>query len=164
MAHIGRCDIRDRLTDRHATRCRAIQQRDRWAFADRHRFPGVTAQARQRHRDIADRHLPGSDQRIAADEATDAAVADGHEESLVGNRRQPQQSFERLRRIDAAHVESTACAGAALRLAPHPRWLAEQRRHRHVDRVLTEMRIVHQQLAVAGGASYHGAGAAFATA
>ena len=124
----------------------------------------MTAKRRQRHRDVADRQLPGPDQRIAADQAADRAIPDGHQESLIGDRRQAQQPFERLGRIDAVRSEIIARRHGALRLAPHSRRLAEERRDRHVDRVVAKARVVHHKLPIAGRAADHRGRAAFAPA
>ena len=90
--------------------------------------PAMRLVVGERHRDVAHRHLPGTDQLIAADQAADGAIADGDEEGLVGHRRQAQHAIQRLAQIERGAVEaaraarqrcatSRACA-AACRAAP----------------------------------------------
>ena len=103
--------------------------------------PCVVPVVAERHADIGDRHLPGTDQLIAADQAADGAIADRDQKGLVGDGRQPQHAIQRLaqvhgrefavdrrRRRDAAHV------------AAHARRLAQQRVDRHVHGVGAEQR------------------------
>ena len=91
-AHVGRRDVRDRLSDRDATRGRRVEERDGRPFAERHRLSGRARVTRSRDGDVANRHLPGPDQRIAADHAADAAIADRDQEALVRDGRQAQEA------------------------------------------------------------------------
>ncbi len=114
--------------DGHAAGSSGIEQRERRALAHRHRLAVLREVVAHGHGDVADRHLPGPDQRVAADHAADRAVADRDQEGLVGDRRQPQQPERRIAHVDATAIEVVARARQAPHVARHARRLAEQRR------------------------------------
>ena len=97
--------IGQRLADRHSSRSRPIQHRQRRALAQRHGFAGLGIETGGGHRDIADRDLPRSDHLIPAHQPGHRAVADGDEKALVGHRREAQHARHRLVEVDAVQVE-----------------------------------------------------------
>ena len=129
-------EVGDRLADGHPRGGGGVQQRQRRAFADRHRLAGHAAESGERDGAIGDRHLPRSDQLIAHGQPADAAVADGDQE-LFGS--------------DHRMGEHTQCGVVQVQPAPGQRWphrrrgapglavhlggLAEQHIHRQIDRV-----------------------------
>ena len=104
--------------------------------------PRPTRKRGGRHGDVAHRHLPGADERVAADHAADAAVADRDEEALVGDRRQAQQRARAPRAGRATSpIEAVAAAHSAPRVPLHARRPAEQVLDRHVDDAFAGARI-----------------------
>ena len=89
----------------------AIEERERRALAHGHRLAARGEVVAHRHGHVADRHLPWADHRVATDHAADGAVADGDEESLVGDGGQPEQPERRLAQLHAAAVEVVRRAG-----------------------------------------------------
>jgi hypothetical protein len=92
-----------------------------------------------------------------------AAIADGDEETCFGDRRHAQHAY-------AASFRSSRRRPAAVHLPPprvtvqHFRRLAQQHVHRHVDRLVAEVRIFDRELAIVGGDAEHGEGTALALA
>ena len=125
---VRRQHVGDRLRHRQAPGGGRIEQRHRAALADGERFSRASLVVGERHRHVAHRHLPRSDQLIAADETADGAIADGDEKGLVGHRRQAQHAVRglardraRRRRSGGARARrSRPCASgaAACRAAP----------------------------------------------
>ncbi len=126
--------------------------------------PRVSLEPRQRHGGIGHRDLPGTDHLVAARQPADGAVADGHEEGLVGHCRQPQETLQRLRRIHCGRIEIIASAIEARHVAQHARRLAQQHVHRQVHRLVAQEGIGDAQHPVAGGLADHGIGTALAPA
>ena len=90
----GRGEVRERLSDRHAGRGAGIEDREGGTLAHRHRLSREAEMVGHGDRAVGDRDLPGADHLVPDDEARDAAVADGDEERLVGDARQPQHPAE----------------------------------------------------------------------
>ena len=155
-------EIGNRLGDRHAPRSRGVDQRDRRALADGHRFARVAREIRERDRDVGDRHLPGTDHRIARAESADGAIADRDQKGLVGDRRQLQHAIGRLADVDAVELQRRQPSRKALDITLHLRRLAEDHVERNVDRRVAEMRVVDDQAPLGIRTADDGVGAAFA--
>ncbi len=83
LADVGRGDIGQTLADRNAARCGGVEDRNRCAFANGHRFAGVAVHTGRGDRDVSDGCLPRADHLIAGDHAGDTAIGDGDEEILI---------------------------------------------------------------------------------
>ena len=122
------------------------------ALAHRHRLAGRDVEAGRRHRRVGDRHLPRPHHLIARDQPADGAIADGDEERLVGDGRQPQHPADRLGQMDRRRSRT---ARPAPRRAP-PRAScaaacpAARRSGRSIG-VVAEQAVLDQQPAVVGG-------------
>src|SRR5690606_33809918 len=153
-------DIGDGLADRHAPRGRRVDQRQRRALANRHRLAAIAVVRHRRHRAIGHRNLPGADHLIARHHAGDRAIADGDQEVLAGDGRQLQYAFCRLLDGDAVELQRQLLDQLTplfpRELALHFRRLAEQHRHRQIDRVVGEDRVAEAQMFFVGGDADHG--------
>eukprot|EP01035_Chromulina_nebulosa_P029150 gene29150-38608_t len=78
-------DTVHRLGNRHAAAGSGIEQRDRRAFAHRHRFARRRFETGRGHGDVGNRRLPGADHLVAHGETTDGAIR----WSAPGRRRLP---------------------------------------------------------------------------
>ena len=161
---VGRGDIGDRLGDRHASRRRRIDQRERRALADRHRFAGVTFEIHERDRDVRDRHLPRTDHRVARAQAAHGAVADRDQECLVGDRRQVQDAIERVLDRDLRQVEARQGPRKMTHVACHPGRLAEDHVERYVDRAVAKVLVGDDEAAFGVGRADDGERTALALA
>jgi len=95
-------DVGERLADRHSPGSRRIEQGQRRTLAHRHRLAGVHVETGGGDGHVADRHLPGADHLVAADQAGHGPVADGDEKAFVGHRREPQHPRHGGGEIDTA--------------------------------------------------------------
>ena len=82
--------------------------------------------------------------------AADAAVANGDQESLVGNGRQPQHTIGRVAQRQAAEIQRRCRRLDRHRIAQHARCLAEQHFDRHVYRFVAEQAVADAQLSIVG--------------
>ena len=114
------------------------------------------------HRDVRDRHLPGTHAGVAADEAGHGPVADGDQEALVGDRRQAQQPERGIERLDRGGRERLDGADGVPGLAGQPRRLAEQHVQRQVHRTVAELAVRDDEAAIVGEGAEHGVRAALA--
>ncbi|AJX21855.1 hypothetical protein BG17_3587 [Burkholderia pseudomallei MSHR491] len=128
-------DVRDRLAHRHAARRRRVDHRERRALGHRHRLAGEARVVERGNRAIGDGHLPRADHLVAHRRAAHRAVADRDEERLARDGRVPEHVARGVGKRDARHVHARALDVHALHVAVHPRRLAEQHLHRHVDRI-----------------------------
>ena len=145
---VGRDDVRERLRHRHPGCRTRIEQRQRRALPHGDRFPCESMESAQRDRAVGDRHLPRTHHLVAGDEPADGAIADGHQERLVGHRGHAQHPLQCLADVDSTRVERPANGGKPSRVAMHSREIAEQGRHRHGDRRGVESGVVHLQMPV----------------
>ena len=152
---VGGGDVGDRLADGQTRRGRGVEQRDRRPLANRHGLAGVAVEARGRDRAVGDRDLVGADHRVAADQAADGAVADRHQEGLVGDGRQAQDPGRGLGQRHPGEVERAPRRRRGPGVALHPRRLAEDDVERDVDRAVAEVLVGHDQAAVVGGVAEH---------
>ncbi len=110
---------------------------------------------------VGHRHLPGADQRIAADQATDRAIADRDQEGLVGHRRQTQHAIPGLTKVHSGQfINHGGRGGKTAHIATHARGLAQQCLYGHVHRITAQQWITHDQHAVLSGDADGGIGAA----
>ena len=124
---------------------RRIDQRKRGALAHRHRFARVAVEVHQRHRDVGYRHLPRADHRIARTKAADGAIADRHQERLVGNRRELQHVVRGFAQVERPRIEGLEPAREVRDIACHFRRLAEQDGEVHVHGRVVQDRILDAQ-------------------
>src|SRR6267142_1408615 len=117
---------------------------------------------RERHRYIADRHLPGAHELIATDETTYRAITNRNEEGLVCNGREAQHAIGSVAQIQSARVEIPSWRLDATNVARHTGCLAEKHLDRHIHRIVVEQRIVYDQRAAVIDLPDHGEGAALA--
>ena len=68
------------IADGQTPGSRSVQHRDRRPLSHGHRLTRVSEVVGQRDCDVTDRHLPGANQLITADQTTDGPIADGDEE------------------------------------------------------------------------------------
>ncbi len=160
--HVRRTEIGDRLGDGHARRRRGIEQREGRPLAHGEGFAAQGAEARQGHGHVGHRHLPGSDHLFARHQTGDAAITDGDEELLAGDRRKPQHPVHRFGQLDAAQVEDRTGQRPPFEAPLHPRRFAEQHGQRQVHRRVVEHRVRHRQVRFRRGFAHHGEGAALA--
>ena len=121
-----RRDVGDRLADRHATRRRRVDQRERRALAHRHRLARVAVDspsASPRQSATGTCHGPTIGSR--AHQPADRAIADRDQEGLVGDRGQLQHAPAlprrgRCRRIGTVQFRST-CATSRVIFGGLPR-------------------------------------------
>ncbi len=147
--------VGDRFAHRHAPGRRRVDQRQRRAFAHRHRLARIAFEVHQRHGDVGHWHLPGSDHRIARTQSADGAIADRHEKRLVGDRGELQHAVRRVPDRDAGKVERRQRARDVRHVAGHHRRFAEDHVQRHVDGTIAEMRVGDDKHAFRIGAPHH---------
>ncbi len=113
-------------------------------------------------RHIRDRDLPGAYELIPADETTDRAIPDGDQESLVGDRGQPQHPIHGLPQVDPRQIQRLCPHLDGPHVAHHLRRLAEQHVDGHVDRLVGKQRITDDEVAAVIDRTDHGKGTALA--
>ncbi len=160
----GRGDVRDRLAHRHAPGRGPVDEGERRALADGHGLAEERPVAHRGDGAVGHRHLPRAHHLVARAHPAHGAVADGHEEGLVRDRRQPQHAVGRLAQIDGGDIEGGGRAGQPLHVAVHARRLAEEHLERHVDGVVREERVLDHEPAVHARDADHRVGAALALA
>ena len=132
--HRRGAQVGDRLADRHARGGGGIEQRQRRALADRHRFAGVAVESGQRDRAIGDRHLPRADHLVARGQAADGAIADGDQEVLGRDGRMREHAQAGFVQVERRGRQFRPARRRRMRgVAMHLRRLAEQHVHRQVD-------------------------------
>ena len=149
VAHVHAGEVHDRLGDGEPPRRGPVEERDRGAFARRHRLTLERLVAERRHGRVGDGKLVGAHHLVAGDAPRHRAVGDGDEERLVGDGGQVENPRERVHRADALERDRAVRGLDALHLAHHARRLAEQDLDGHVDGVVLEMLVVEDELAVA---------------
>ena len=117
-------------------------------------------------RDIGHRHLPGTGHLVAMRQAADRPVGDGDQEALARDAGVAKDGIGRVADVHPAGIEVVPDPGDAGDVAGHPRRLAEQHLHRHVDRELLARLALHVvaelQISVRTGNSHNGIRAALA--
>ena len=164
VANVGGGEVGDRLGDGEAAGRRPVEERDRGALARRH---GLSVERRVAHRRdgaVRRRKLELADHLVARDASGDGAVGDGDEKGLVRDGRQVQDAREGVDRADALEVRRRARRLDVLHLPHHARRLAEQDLDVHVDRPVSEVRILQDEASVAGRDADEGDGAPLARA
>ncbi len=169
IADAGSREISQRLAHRQSGGGRRIEQRYRRPFADCHRLAAVAVEVGRGDGAVRHRHLPGANHRVTHGQPADGAIADRHQEGLVGDGRQAQQPvgrfFQRhLRQHRLGGLMRREIGLGAAHLALHARRLAQQQPQRHVDRPVAEQRVVEHQLARLGGVADRRPGTALARA
>ncbi len=150
-ANVRRENIGNRFSHGQSSRGGRVQPRHHG-----HGFAAIAVVTIQTHGDVGNRHLPGAHHLVAADHSADGAVADGDQEGLVGNRRQTEQSIERLADRRSGGRESRCRLVCRSRIAGHARRFAQQYLDRHIDRRGGQQRVGDEQAAVTGDLAHHG--------
>ncbi len=154
--NVRRENIGDRFSHGQSSGGGRIQHRRRRPFAHGHGFAAIAVVAIQGHGDVGDGHLPGSHHLVAADHSADAAIADGDQERLIGNRRQTEQTIQRLADGRSGSRESRCGFVPGSHIAGHARRFAQQYLDRHIDRRGGRQWIGDEQAAFAGDLAHHG--------
>jgi hypothetical protein len=133
-ADVRRENIGQRFRHGQSSRGGRVQHRHRRALAHGHGFAAIAVVTVQGHGNIGNRYLPGSHHLVAADHSADAAVTDGDQKRLVGNRGQTEQPVQGLadRRSGARQMRGGLEDGP--HIAGHARRLAQQYLNRHIHR------------------------------
>ena len=166
----GRAQVGQCFAYRHARRRRRVQQGQRRALTQRHRFAGHAIEVGQGDRHVGHRQLPRTDHLLARGQAADAAVTDGDQEVLRGDRRMRQHAQTGVLQVQARGVQRRPARCRRVRgIAVHLRRLAEQHVHRQVDRcigrdVARHGTVGHHQVFFGGGYADRGERAALACA
>ncbi len=129
-----RRDVGDGLADRHAARCRCVDDGQRRALAHRHGLAGVALVVERGDGHVGHRHLPRADHLVARVQPAHGTVADGDQERLAGDGRMAQHVARHGLQVQARHIDFRQHLRHAAHVAVHARRLAEQHVHRHVDR------------------------------
>ena len=159
--------IGDRLGHRHAPRRRSVDRRQRGALSHRHRLALKAAVVGQRDGAVGHRNLPPAHHLVAMAQPAHAAVADGDQETLGGDRRARQHIQARPLQVDPAQIQRPKAAHKALHVAVHARRLAQQHVHRHAHGHCLRrcrQRVGQHQFALGGRDANDREGAAFARA
>ena len=164
LAGIGRRQIGQRFAYRHAPGRRTVEQSQRRALAERKTLAMQRVITCRRHRHIGHRRLPRPDHLVARGQPAHRAVAYGDQKTLRCHRRQTQHAPRRLTQVNHRQIERRHPHGLAHGIAVHARRLAEQYFHRHIHRLIAEMRIAQREPAIIGGHAQHGERATLALA
>ncbi len=139
VQRLHRCgaQVGDRFAHGHARRCGGIQQRQRRALADRHRFAFEGIETGQRDRAIGQRQLPRTDHLFACGQTANAAIADGDQKALGRHGGMRQHAQARLLQVQRRGLQHRPLRRTRMRrIAMHLRRLAEQHVHGQIDREL----------------------------
>ncbi|OIQ70388.1 hypothetical protein GALL_480000 [mine drainage metagenome] len=156
--------VGQRFGHRHARRRRRVAERQRRAFAHRHRLAARAGEVGQRDRAIGHRHLPWADHGVAVRQPADGAVADADQKALAGHAGVAQHGGRGPVELDAGQIDVGQLDALAAHVAHHARRLAQQHAQRHVDRLLGQQRVVDAQLRLGAGLADDRVGAALARA
>ena len=108
----GRGEIGEGFADGHAGRGGGVENGEGRALAHRHRLPRTAPMVGGDGRTVGDRNLPRPYHLIAGGQPRDGAVADGDEERLVRDARQPQHPLQGRGGLEAGGKGDLARQGA----------------------------------------------------
>ena len=149
VADIGGSEVRNRLGNRHAARRGAVKKRDGRTLASRHRLAFVSLVAHRRDGAVSGGKLVATDHLVARNTSSDRTVGDRDEERLVRDGREMENALKGVKRLHTLEVRASVLLRDALHLADHAGRLAEQDLDVHVDRRVTEVRVLEDELSVA---------------
>ena len=149
VATVRRREVRERFGNCEAARGRRVDERHGRTLARRHGLAVERLVAHHRHRAVGGGQLVGAHHLVARHEARHGTVRDRDEERLVGDRRQVEQTEERVLRLHAGELQRFVRARDVRDVAHHARRLAEQDLDVHVDRAVVEVFVLEDETPVA---------------
>ena len=150
IANLRRGDVGQRFTDGQTGRGREVQQRDRGAFTQRHRFAVVAVEARGGHGAVRHRDLPRADHLVTGYHTGHGTVADGHQEGFLRHSWQVQHAIDGFSHGNALAIQRFARRFTGLHVAGHLRRFTEQDVERQIDRLVVEMGVAQSQVLLFG--------------
>ena len=149
VADIGCREVRNRLGNRHTAGSGAIEKRDRSTLAGRHRLTIKSLVAHRRNGAVGGGKLIPANHLIARYAARNRAVGNRNKERLIGDRGKMENARQCVDGLNTLKIRGLTNLLDALDIADHARRLAEKNLDVHINRLIAEMLVLENKLAVA---------------